>query len=299
MDNKGSGFWLIVLCFAIIYIVWGSTYVAIAFALESLPPFLLASIRFMVAGLLILGYCWFQTGIKINRVQLKNASMGGFLFFALGNGAVVWGIQHVESGLAALIIALQPLNVAILLWMMKGERPNLLTWAGLLIGILGMALLIGQPHYMSNINWLLGLLAILVGMSAWAYMSVRIPDIEMPKPLVLSSGIQMLAGGIILVGFSAANQEFANMELIISLKSLLALGFLILFGSIIAFTAFNYLLIKVSPTRVATAAYVNPIVALFLGWWLNNENLSLQSVLASALLIGGVLMINLAKKSRN
>jgi len=280
------------MAFFTIYFVWGSTYLANAWAVKAIPPFLLAGIRFTVAGglMLMLGLLF---GVKkVTKEQIKNSLFAGFMLFAIGNGMVVWALQYVDSGMAALIVALEPLIVVMMMWWMKAERPKWNSWVGVLLGMIGMVFLVGQPHLASNSQFLLGVVAILVALIGWGYTSIWMTDANLPDSLFQSAALQMLFGGLILLLISSVLGEYNrfNPDLLTS-KVLWSLVYLIVFGSILAFTSFNYLLKKVSPTKVVTSTYVNPVVALFLGWWLNSEVINSQSFLATALLIGGVIFI--------
>jgi len=299
MQERSSNFGLIVFCFFIIYFVWGSTYLANAWGLETLPPFFLAGFRFSIAGLLSLGYAALKAPLRLTKKEFYNTAFAGFMFFTIGNGFVVWGLQYVDSGMTALLIALQPLNIAILMWWMKSERLGAIAWIGLMVGLLGMYLLVDQPEFLGNREWIMGLIAILIGIGSWSYVSIYIADAQMPKQLIASAGWQMLFGSVFLFVISVAKGELNGFDFdLVSAKSWYSVIYLIIFGSIMAFTAFNYLLLRVSPTRVATAAYINPIVALFLGWWLNHEQLSSRSIIASSFLLGAVVLVNFGRKKK-
>ena len=295
MDQSKDYIW-IPIAFFVTYIVWGSTYLANTWAIETCPPFLMAGFRFIVAGVLVLFYFFLRGNLTLSMTHFKHTFLAGFMFFSVGNGLVVWGLQYVESGITALIIALQPLTVALFMWAMKGVKPTKFGWLGLFIGLFGMAVLIGQPQFIGDDNWLLGLMAIIGAMVGWAYISIWVSTADLPKNVFLSSGFQMLFGGIVLALIGLAlgeHQTFDPSQ--VSSKSLWSLVFLIIAGSIMAFSAFNYLLTKVSPVKVTTSTYINPIIALFLGWWLNNEGITATSMIASGLLLIGVFLINFSK----
>lgn len=292
MTKRPSDFWIIGIAFFIIYFVWGSTYLANAWAVKAVPPFLLAGIRFTVAGGLMFVLGLLFGAKKVTKEQWKNSLFAGFMLFAVGNGMVVWALQYVDSGMAALIVALEPLIVVMMMWRMKGERPKWNSWIGVLLGMIGMIFLVGQPHLASNSEFIFGVLAILIALLGWGYISIWMTDANLPDSHFQSAALQMLCGGFISFFISAVMGEFSNFNPeLLTPKILWSLVYLIIFGSILAFTSFNYLLTKVSPTKVVTSTYVNPVVALFLGWWLNNELINGQSFLATALLIGGVIFI--------
>ena len=297
MSQRPREFYTILLAFFIIYFVWGSTYLANSWALDSLPPFLLAGIRFTIAAFIMLCIARTRKKIKLTKAHFKSTLLAGFMFFALGNGLAVWGLQYVESGIAALLIALQPIVVALFLWSLKGQRPVLLTWLGLIVGLIGMAVLIGQPQFIGNSSWLLGLLSLVVAVISWSFISIWIGTAPLPSSVFVSAAFQMLFGGIILLVISTLLGEFRLVEIkSITTKSYFSMIYLVIFGSIVAFTAFNYLLLRVSPVKVSTATYVNPVIAIYLGWWLNHEEITFYSILASGLLLLGVFLINMGKR---
>ncbi|MEM8907919.1 MAG: EamA family transporter, partial [Bacteroidota bacterium] len=292
MNTSSPNFGLLLLAFETIYIVWGSTYLANTWALTALPPFVLAGLRFGIAGSLLLGFSRLFGPWKVTWAQLRHAAFAGLLLFAIGNGLVVWSLQFVDSGIAALVVAFEPLLVVLLMWRMRRERPRWNHWLGLGLGIIGVLFLVGQPQFHTNIEWLLGVLAIFGAIWAWGYVSIWMGTADLPPVLIESAGLQMLSGGLLLLTMGGLHGEWAMLSLSLpSTKALLSLLYLIGFGSILAFTSFNYLVKHVSPTLIATSAYVNPIVALFLGWWLNDEIISTQSFLAASLLLTGVVFI--------
>ncbi len=294
--KKTKEFWYILLSFFAIYIIWGSTYLANTWGIASFPPFMFASLRFSIAGLFIIIFLLLKGGLRVTKEQLKETFLAGFLFFALGNGLLVWGLQFIESGIAALIISLQPLVIGLMLWLLYRKAPGFLSWIGLGIGLIGMGLLVWQDGFISSSNWLIGFGAILVAMTSWAFISIRINDREKPDSIIKIAGLQMVFGGILLAIMSLVTGEFQQFQMSdVNKKALYSLIYLIFFGSIIAFSAFNYLLVKVSPIKVSTSAYINPIVALFLGWHLNAEQLSTQSIIATVILLTSVFLINADK----
>ncbi|MEM9822927.1 MAG: EamA family transporter [Bacteroidota bacterium] len=297
MDRKSSDFAPLLVAFTTIYLVWGSTYLANAWAVAMIPPFSLAGTRFISAALLMLGFSRLFGQLDFSWQQVRNAAYAGFFLFAMGNGMVVWALQYVDSGLAALVVAFEPLLVVLLMWKMRAERPGCGSWLGLGLGIVGMVLLVGQPKFVSDANWLFGVLAIFIAIACWGYISIWMTTADLPKSLIQSAALQMLTGGLLLVIMALLNGE-PQRWVLPDKRVLLSLAYLILFGSIFAFTAFNYLLTKVSPTLIATSTYVNPVVALLLGWGLNNEEVSLQSAGATILLLAGVVFISLQKRKK-
>ncbi|MEM9929369.1 MAG: EamA family transporter [Bacteroidota bacterium] len=289
--------WLIIGAFAITYFVWGSTYLANFWAIDSMPPFGMCGVRFLAAGGLLYLISWF-TGDPTSptRKHWLNASLLGVMFLSVGVGAVVWAQQWVDTSMSALLVAFQPLLIMILLWIFFAVRPAAKALLGAGISIVGMGLLIGQPQLLSGRAEILGLLAVLFAITTWAFGMILNPRLDMGKNRFRSTAMQMLAGGAVAMLFSLAIGEWEGWTYQqLSTKTLLSLAYLIIFGAIIAFTAFNYLMQTVSPEKAATSTYVNPVVAMLLGAALNNEAVTLQSIIAGAILITGVYFINTAK----
>jgi len=288
----------ILLAFFIIYFVWGSTYLANQWAIADMPPFLMAGMRFVVAGVLLYGYCMLTGKKSPTRAQIYNTLFAGLFLFAMGNGLVVWALQYVDSGIAALVVAFEPLIVVLMMWKMKNEKPTINTWSGIILGIIGMGLLVGQPEFINDAKWLWGIMAIFVALIAWGYISIWITDANLPESLLQSAALQMFFGGILMLIMGLLLGEYPLFDYQkIGARAFWSLCYLIIFGSIVAFTAFNFLLKNVSPTKIVTSTYINPVVALFLGYYLNKEGISSQSLLAAGLLIIGVISINWKRKA--
>jgi len=296
MNENKKHFWLIILAFFTIYIVWGSTYLANSWGVKSVPPFLFAGSRFLIAGIILLGIARLFKPIKITKEQLKNAAFAGVFLFTVGNGLVAWSLLHIDSGIAALFVAFEPLIVALMLWQWKNKKPKLATWIGIAFGIAGITLLVGQPSFVSSMNFVYGVIAIMIALLSWGYISIWIPDADLPDSIMQSAAFQMIFGGLGLLIVSPIIGEMKNLHIEnVNSTALWSFAFLIVFGSILAFSAFNFLLKNVSPTKVVTSAYVNPLVALIIGWWLNDEILSTQSMIAAGVLLVGVVFITQAK----
>ncbi len=293
MPTEKREFWLIILSFFLIYFVWGSTYLANAWGIKDVPPFMYAATRFICAGVALFGIARLMGPIEISREQLLNTIVCGFFFFAIGNGFVVWALLFIDTGISALIISFQPVLVVALLWAWKKEQPSFGVIIGLILGVVGMSFLVGQPNFSSNPQLLKGALAIFIAMLGWAWVSVWVPTANLPKSIFLSSSLQMFFGGLMLLIISTILGEYNEFDSNkITTTSVWIFLYLLFFGSIAAFTAFSYLLKKVSPEKVVTSTFVNPVVALFLGWWLNAEKFSGESIFAAVLLLSGVLFIN-------
>ncbi|MBF8149233.1 EamA family transporter [Winogradskyella sp. F6397] len=286
----------ILLSFFSIYVIWGSTYLFNKILVSQLAPLYAASIRFISASILIFTIAKFlKIPLKITKIQIRNTVIAGFLFLTLGNGLVVWALRSVDSGFAALEISAQPLVVLILLRIFEGKKIQPMSILGVIIGCIGIYLLVSQREMINQEGMVTGMIMLFICMLSWAFCSLFVSKADLPSNFFVNTGYQMLFGGcILLIGSLVTGEErlpFSswNTEIIYSM------GMLIVFGSIVAFTAFNYLLSKVSPEKVATSTYVNPIVALLLGWYFLDETFSLQSIIAAAVLLTGVYFINTKK----
>lgn len=285
--------WKIIAAFAAVYIIWGSTYLGIRFAIETLPPFLMAGTRFLIAGTIL--YTWRRLSGSVGpvRVHWRSAAIIGGLMLLGGNGGVTWGEQHIASGLAALLVATVPIWIAALDWLRPGgTRPDGPVIAGLLLGFVGILLLVGPGNLGGGEgNYTLGTLAVLGAAFSWALGSLYSKRAPLPGDALQGIGMEMLAGGVWLWLAGTLAGEWGQLNLgAISLRSGLALAYLTLFGSLVGFTAYVWLLRVVSPARAATYAYVNPVVAVFLGWALAGEELTPLTLVAAAVIIAGVVI---------
>lgn len=287
---------LIILAFFSIYVIWGSTYLLNKIAVTELPPLMLASIRFISAGLLIFIIAFFlKMNLKISRKQLFNSALAGFLFLTFGNGVVVWALKYVDSGFAALEISAQPLVVLLLMRFFEGKKIKPMSFVGVVLGFIGIYLLVSQKELISQESTILGMLMIFGCMLSWGYGSLFVAKADMPSNFFINTGYQMLAGGFMLLMASYLFGEIWSFPSEWSQPVQISMILLIIFGSIIAFTAFNYLLRSVSPEKVATSTYVNPIIAMALGWYYLNEQITGQSIIAACILLIGVYFINTKK----
>lgn len=282
----------VVAAFIAVYTIWGSTYLAIAVAITALPPFLMAGARFLLAGGLLYGWLRLRGAGRPTWRQWGSAFIIGGLLLVGGNGAVVFAEQVLPSGLAALLVAMVPIYIALLDWLRPhGNRPSALGALGLLFGFAGVFLLIG-PDGMSGATYFPWVLIPLAGSLAWAAGSLYSRSAKLPAVPLMGTAIEMLAGGVLLAGLSAATGEFGRVNPnAFSLDALLAFGFLVIFGSIVAFSAYIWLLRTVSPARVSTYAYVNPVVALFLGWAFHGEPITARTLVAAVVILLAVAII--------
>ncbi len=288
---------LIVLAFIAIYVIWGSTYLFNKIAVTELPPFYLASIRFFIAGVLMTGLAILsKQKLYISKKQLLNSVIASFFFMVYGNGVFVWALKYVDSGFGALLASTQPLFVLFLLRLIDRKPFQKKSLIGVALGMLGMYLLVSQKELTTSEGSLLGIFMILTCVLSWSYGSVFVSKADLPKSFMVSTGYQMLAASFILFLASLSFNEQWSSPLTWSTNVQISMFILIIFGGIFAFTAFNYLL-KVVPTeKVSTSAYVNPVIALFMGWYFLDEVLTTQSIIASVVLLTGVYFITSRKR---
>jgi drug/metabolite transporter (DMT)-like permease len=284
--------------FAAIYVIWGSTYLAIYYAIQTLPPFLMASVRFLVAGALLFVWSAQRSPRRPTRHEWRAAFIVGGLLLLGGNGAVVWAQQHVASGIVALLVAVTPGWMVLLDWLWQdGRRPTARTALGLVLGFGGIALLVG-PSILEGAGTIhpLGVFVVMCGSLAWATGSIYSRRAPVPPGGLYATGIQMLAGAVLLGAAGLARGELARVDLgAVSPASVLALLYLIVFGSITGYSAYVWLLRHVDAARVSTYAYVNPVVAVVLGWLFAGEVFTLRTATAATVIIAGVAMITLGQ----
>jgi drug/metabolite transporter (DMT)-like permease len=286
--------------FAIVYVVWGSTYLAILFAIETLPPFLMAGVRFLIAGSVLLAWTRIIAGEPApSRAQWRSAAIVGVLLLLGGNGLVVWSEQRIASGVAALLVGTVPCFMVLVDWLRPGGiRPGWRVSGGLALGMLGLVWLVGPDSVMGGGRAdLLGAAALVLASLSWAVGSIYSRHAAVPSSPFVFTAMQMLAGGVALVVLGVALGEPARFDAAaLSLRSVLGLVYLIVLGSIVAFSAYVWLLRVSTPARVSTYAYVNPVVAVFLGWLLADEALTPRMAIAAAVIVSGVALITLAPK---
>lgn len=283
--------------FAIVCVVWGTTYLFIRIALETIPPLLLTATRFTIAGLIMLLIAKLR-GERIPRDfrTLANLAFVGFLMVGVGNLSVVWAEQWVPSGLAALLVATAPFWMAIIeAFRRGGERVDLRGGIGMLIGFIGVAMLVTPGGGMTtkwSLPFILGALAIQVGGACWQYGSAHGKYQLKHVPLLSSAALQMLFGGLILTIVGLALGEASRF--VLTPRTLGALVYLTIFGSIIAYSSYVFALAHMRTTHTALYAYVNPVVAVFLGWLVLGEALTWVSVVAMVVILAGVALVQTA-----
>lgn len=289
---------LILAAFGAVYVIWGSTYFAIRVAVETLPPFLMAGTRSFVAGIVLFAWLRFRGTPAPNRLEWRNAAVSGVLMLVCGSGLVAWAEQWVPSGLAALVIALTPVWFALIEWARPGgQRPTGQTTLGILIGFAGIALLVsGRSNGMGTAQptSIPGLMAVLFSALAWAGGSMFSRHSAKPRSPWMNSAAQMVCGGAGCLLVAVLTQEPARAKWHeFSARSLWALVYLVVVGSWIAFSAYIYLLKMTTPARLSTYAYVNPVIALFLGWAFLGEVITARMLAAAVVILFGVIIITL------
>ncbi|MDE0897903.1 MAG: EamA family transporter [Longimicrobiales bacterium] len=284
----------IVLAFAAVYFIWGSTYLAIRFAIETMPPLAMAAARFLTAGTLLFAWALSRGAPMPSGAHWRAAAISGTLLLAGGNGAIVIAEQWVPSGLVALLVASVPLWMVILdRFFGSRVKPTRRTVIGLTVGFSGVALLAGSPGVgAGGSKELLGALFVMGGSLCWAAGSLHSRYIkDPPRPRMLVA-MQMLSGGTVLSVLAALTGDWARLDIAsISGRSWVAFGYLILAGALIGYAAYIWLLTVVPPARAGTYAYVNPVVAMLLGWAFAGEPLAFRSLGAAAIILGSVVVI--------
>jgi len=283
----------VALAFFAIYIIGGSTYLAIRYAVETIPPLYAAGFRHLVAGSILLLWCAWKK-LRPTRAQLRASVIIGALFFLGGHGALHWEEQRISSGLASLLIATEPIFVFVLAAAAeKRWRMNARLLAGIALGLGGVALLFGRSTLMAGPGMATAAVVALLGALSWAVGIVYSRKSHLSGHPLLLSALSLISGALLLlVAGTVAGEGRGFHFAAVSHRSWMALGYLILFGSVIAFTAYNWLLEHYSPTLVATHTYVNPIVAVLLGWLLANEAVTLNVAVAGAMVIGAVVLVD-------
>src|SRR5216684_1555949 len=283
----------VALAFFAIYIIWGSTYLAIRYAVETIPPLYTAGFRHLVAGSILLLWCFWKK-LRPTRAQLRASVIIGALFFLGGHGALHWAEQRINSGLASLLIATEPIFVFVLAAAAeKRWRMNARLLTGIALGLAGVALLFGKNSLIAGPGMTTAAAVTLLGALSWALGIVYSRKSHLSGHPLLLSALSLISGALLLLLAGTVTGEGRGFHVAaVSHRSWMALGYLILFGSVIAFTAYNWLLEHYSPTLVATHTYVNPIVAVLLGWLLANERVTLNVAMAGAMVIGAVVLVD-------
>lgn len=284
----------VVLAFAVVYFVWGSTYIATKLSLESMPLFLMIGVRFLIAGSLM--YIWMRLrgAAKPEKAHIVPSAVLGVLLLVFGSTGCALAVKSIPTGMVSLLVAIVPVYIVLLQWLRPGGvAPGKRVIAGLVVGMVGLVLLLGPDKVATNSGIdVFGVMCVLIGSLGSAIGALYARSAKLPSSQHLASGLQMLFAGLVLLIISVCAGEFSYFQHVnISLKSGLAFVYLVVFGSMLAFSAYGWLLRMVPPARVSTYAYVNPVVAVFLGWFLAGECVSVQTIVGAAVILSAVVLI--------
>jgi drug/metabolite transporter (DMT)-like permease len=286
----------LVLAFGSIYLLWGSTYLAIRYAVATIPPLTTAGVRDAIAGIILLAAAWAR-GFRPKREHWLAGLAAGALFFLVGHSALNWAEEYVPSGTAALLITTEPMFILVLGWLLGQQRITWVSALGLGLGVVSVGLLTGTEFSMTGKS-LTGFAAVLLSAFTWAGGVVVSPRLRLPSDALARTAIPLVCGGAMLLMAAGIAGEFQRMQVsAISLGSLLGLGYLIVFGSVVAFTAYTWLLQQCPPTLVATHTYANPLVAVLLGWLLASEPLTMRAVSALIAVLGAIVLIRRGERA--
>jgi drug/metabolite transporter (DMT)-like permease len=287
----------LLLAFALVYLLWGSTFLAMRFAIRTIPPLFMASMRHLVSGTILLGFTFWRTRYRPTRAEWRHAAIVGVLLLG-ANGTVAWSEQRVASGTAALLVATVPLWMVLIDWLRPGGyHPGRGVLIGLGLGLVGLITLVGPGAIVGHgaVNEV-GAAALVLGSFSWAAGSIVSQRLPRPTVPLLAVGMQMVAGGAALMVAAVVSGEAAQFSLArVALASALGWGYLVVFGSLIGFTAYAYLLRSTTAARVSTYAYVNPVIAVFLGWAFAGEVVTTRTMAAAAVIVAGVAIITIAR----
>ena len=290
----------ITLAFAVIYIIWGTTFLAIRFALESIPPFLMAGLRFTVAGLLLFTWVYLRNPVKIQTTHLKLPAITGLLMIFIGHGSLAWAEQFVSSGFAALLCSVIPVWMVVLSWVqLRTNKPDKLTVTGIILGITGVTLLTvtGDEFSISTTAGsgmiIFHILPLLLSGIIWSYASIKSREFSKELPLLYSVSVQILSGGTALLLLGIFRGEASELSVsTISFISFASMVHLVLFGTIVAYSSYVWLLKASTPAKVGTYAFFNPLIAVFLGWLIIDEPVTTVMIIGAAGILVSVLLIN-------
>jgi drug/metabolite transporter (DMT)-like permease len=285
--------------FAAVYLFWGSSYLGIRFAIETIPPFLMGGARFLIAGAILYGWGLLRESERPSMSEWKSMLVVGAFLILGGNGSVVWAEQYIPSGLTAMLIATEPLWIVLLLWGLGRERLRPSSNLGLVLGFGGVLVLVGPENLVGagRVDPVAALVVVL-GTVSWAIGSLYSRSVRQPRSGTLSTGMSMICGGVLMIIAGSVRGEFLDLDpSSISLKSGLAFGYLVLFPSLGAFSSYLWLLKTTSPDRASTYAYVNPVVAVILGWALAGEAINPRLLLSIGVILLSLWLV--MKRSRS
>ena len=294
----------IIIAFAALYLIWGSTYLGILFAIQSIPPFLMAGTRFFLAGIIMYAVARWQGEPKPEAGTWRTAVIVGGCLLLCGNGGVTIAEKWVPTGLAALLVATVPIYIALLGWLTgTAPRPTMMVWLGLIGGFIGVGVLVGpaftaSPNGTQN-HFALGVSILLVASLLWSAGSLYSRRAKNASSLFIAAGQQMISGGVLLILLGLSMGEHRGFAVHrVTWLSIGAFAYLVLIGALIGYTAYFYLLRHCDPAKVATYAYVNPIVAIVLGSAFAGEILTLRTLLGAGLIIGSVATVIMAQQMK-
>jgi len=278
---------------AAICVIWGTTYLVLRVAVMQFPPFLFVAIRQVIAGLILVSGLIIFGNVKLSGLKyIYHQAIAGFFLITLGNGLVAWAEMHIPSGIAAVICSLMPVMVVVInLTVSREERPNIPIIVGIVLGFVGISIIFGEElNELTKTGYLLGILLTFIAVIAWAGGSVWIKKHNQQTNVFLNAGLQMFFGGLWLFPISYTFDDLSSIHW--SGEALLALLYLIVFGSVIAFSCYSYALRKLPMTIVSLYAYINPIVAVILGWLVLDEKLNATMGIAIILTVAGIYIVN-------
>jgi drug/metabolite transporter (DMT)-like permease len=287
--------------FAAVYLVWGSTYLAIRYAIETLPPFVMAGARFIFAGLILIVWALLRGAEFPTARQWGSAAIVGAFLLLGGNAAVVWAEQRVPSGLAAVLVATVPLWMVVIDRLRPGGRhPGARVLLGVALGLAGVGLLVGHGEFAGGRGVdTAGALVLVAGSLSWALGSLYAKSAKLPSSPPLATGMEMLCGGLLLLIAGSVTGEWASLDLAqVSARSWVSLAYLVTFGSLIGFTAYIYVLARTTPAMATTYAFVNPVVAVFLGWAIAGEPVTARTAIAATVIVAAVVVITIFDSGR-
>lgn len=284
-----------------VYLFWGGTYLGMKVAIETMPPFIMAGIRFLVAGGVLYAVARIQDRTPPSLTEWRNAGIVGALLLLGGNGIVAWAEQRVPSSIASLLVATVPLWMIVFNWVGSRKKPNIGVILGVTLGFVGIILLVWQAGGGNNTNGFdfIGIAALILASVSWSAGSLFSRTAKLPSSPLLSTALQMIVGGLLLIIFSFFLGDWSKLHVTqISFRSYIALGYLIVFGSIFGYTAYIWLLKHAEPALVSTYAFVNPVVAVSLGWFLADEQLGSHSLAAAIVIIAAVVIITVSGRKK-
>jgi len=292
--------------FSAIYIIWGTTYLAIRLAIDTIPPFFMAGLRFTTAGLLFYSWCYWRFDKKPDINDWKKAAIPAIFMFVLGNGTLTWSEQFIPSGLAALILATLPIWMVLIDWIFaKGKRPDILTILGIALGLTGVALLTGIDESIlirpseQGISVISGIFILVFAAISWATGSLYARYTKSSLSLQFTISMQIIVGGFVLITISLFQGEWSRIQLQnISFISLMSMGYLVFFGTLLAYSAYIWLLRVSTPAKVGTYAFFNPLIAVLLGWLLVDEPITSHTLVGASFILISLLLVNQQRLNR-